>query len=104
MNRDALPDLHEAVLDDATLDELFADVANCTQISEVIAKHGTRQHTPDRSYTLDDARRMLLDGSVLGVQLRYTYEGDQWWDTLMRIPAGVRLVRIRHSFDTPTPL
>ena len=94
--------IHEGILDEATLDQLFSDITQCTQLIEVMVKHDPRAYTPETSFTLDDARRMLNDGSARGVQLRYTYNGAQWWDTLMRTPSGVRLVRIQHDFkDLP---
>jgi hypothetical protein len=91
--------IHEGVLDEATLDQLFNDISQCTELIEVMVKHAPRAYTPEAAYTLEDARRMLDDGSAMGVQLRYTYNDVQWWDTLIRTPAGVRLVRIQHDFS-----
>ena len=97
MNQATLPAINEALLDPGTLNQLFEDIGRCTHLIEVIVKQGPRTQTPDGSYTLSEARRMLEDGSVMGVQLRYSYDGAQWWDTLMRTPEGVRIVRIRHD-------
>ena len=95
-----LPAINEAVLDTATLNQLFEDVSQCTHLIEVIVKHGPRSQTPDANHSLDDAKRMLEDGSAMGIQLRYSFEGAQWWDTLIRTPAGVRIVRIRHDAES----
>lgn len=97
-----LPDLHQAVLDAATIDQLFADIDQCAELIEVMVKPAARAHTPQiTSCSLAQARRLLDEGDALGVQLRYGYQGAQWWDTLMHTPQGVRLVRIRHALDLP---
>lgn len=92
-----LPEINEAILDKATLDQLFDDVSQCTHLIEVIVKHDRRSQTPDANYTLHQARQLLEDGSAMGIQLRYQYDNAQWWDTLMRTPTGTRIVRIRHD-------
>lgn len=94
-----LPELNEAILDTDTLNQLFEDISRCTHLIEVIVKQGPRSQTPDATHTLDDAKKMLEDGSVMGVQLRYSYDDGQWWDTLIRTQAGVRIVRIRHDAE-----
>ena len=92
----ALPELTQAVLDDATLDQLFVDLASLTQVLEVSAKYAERGYVaPEASrLTLADARVLLARRAVRGVQIRYRYDGTEWWDTLMLTPAGVRIVRI----------
>jgi hypothetical protein len=93
-----LPELNQALLDDATLERLFHDLAACTEIVEIIPKFAQRRMVEPGTVSLDDARCLLRDGSVRGVQVRYRYQGADWWDTLMVTDAGVRLVRIRHDF------
>lgn len=92
-----LPAINESILDTDTLNQLFEDVRRCTHLIEVIVKHGPRAQIPDATYTLDDAQQLLEDGSVMGVQLRYSYDGAQWWDTLIRKQAAIHIVRIRHD-------
>ena len=92
-----LPVINEAILDTDTLQQLFEDVRQCTHLIEVIVKRDPRVQTPDANYTLDQAIQMLNDGSAMGIQLRYSFDGAQWWDTLMRTPGGTRIVRIRHD-------
>lgn len=96
-----LPDLNEAVLDAATLEQLFRDLEACVQITEIIPKLAERRMVTDQTskLTLAQARELLLSGKARGIQIRYRYEGADWWDTLMQTPQGVRLVRIRHEFD-----
>jgi hypothetical protein len=50
---------------------------------------------PHTSPTLDEAEELFLSGRARGLQLRYEFEGFPWCDTLMRVAAGVRLVRIK---------
>ncbi len=92
-----LAPLHESILDDATVDQLFQDIASLTQVIEVIPKTSDRGYVPEHSIPLEDAREMLRQGAVRAVQIRYVYDGVQWWDTLMVHPRGVRVVRISHD-------
>lgn len=95
-----LPSINEAILDANTLGQLFEDVSRCTHLIEVIVKRDPRSQTPDATYTLDEARQMLEEGAAMGIQLRYSYDDAQWWDTLIRTQAGIRIVRIRHDMGT----
>ena len=93
-----LPDLQQAVLDEATLADLFRDIELATELIGVTRKEGPETRAADDSLTLAEAHQLLRTGQTRSVQLRYRYEGVQWWDTLIRMPTGVRLVRVRHDF------
>ncbi len=94
-----LPDLHQGVIDHATLDQLVIDIETCTELLEVIPKYGAdRQVAESEVMELRLAVSQLKDGALRGVQIRYIHEGSQWWDTLMATAQGVRLVRIKHDF------
>jgi hypothetical protein len=88
----SLPPLYESVLDDATLDALFADVGSLEDIV-VTVKGGATEHAADAPVDLPSAREALAVGRVRGVQLRYVHEGITWCDTLIRVAGGARLVR-----------
>lgn len=92
-----LPDLQKADLHPDTLRELFRDVAEHTELVSVTLKGVAEQYTDERPVDLGRAEALLGAGEVRGVQIRYRFDGAQWWDTLMRTPKGVRLVRIRHG-------
>ncbi len=92
-----LPGLHQAVLDEPTVRRLFADLQACAEVFEVRAKQAAREQTRDEQILLDEARDRLLDGSARGVQVRYRYQGEEWWDTLLRTESGFRLTRIRQD-------
>ena len=96
-----LPDLNQATLDWAGVVALLRDIATCTEVTEIIPKALAQGYvTEGVVLTLADARRMLEERAVRGLQIRYRYEGADWWDTLMVLPNGWRLVRIRHDFTT----
>ena len=92
-----LPPLQQTVLDVATADALFRDLAACTRVTAVLPKYARNQHTGPDSLTLEQARTRLAAGLLLGVQIRYAYDGHSWCDTLLRRPAGLTLVRIRET-------
>ena len=93
------PELLQSVLGPEELDALFRDIGTLTQVLEVIPKYGPRDYAPESAsaLTLDAARDLLSSGAVRGLQIRYIHEDAQWWDTLLRTPEGVRIVRIRHD-------
>lgn len=93
-----LPQLQQTVLDELTLDQLLFDIAGIGEQIEVSFKGGPLQHatpSPDPGQGLLQARAALMEGTVLGVQIRYSYQGLRWLDTLLRASGGVRLVRMQ---------
>jgi len=97
-----LPELQQATFDAAELENLLRDIAACARLTEVIPKYAaTGCVTEAPTLTLEDGRRLLLEGAARAVQFRYRYEDADWWDTVMALPGGqFRLVRIRHDFDS----
>lgn len=95
---DTLPDLHQATLDVETVEQLFRDIESCAQITEIIPKFAARALVPAAcALTLAAARELLVSGQFRALQLRYRYDGADWWDTLQVLPEGFRLARIRHE-------
>ncbi len=93
MDEAPLPDMFQADLDDAGVDELFTDLAAHADVQHIRMRDGP---TPDGcATTLGEARAHLLSGEVSGVQIIYRFDGEGWLDTLMRTDAGIRLVRVR---------
>ncbi len=97
-----LPELRQATFDAAELETLLRDIGACAQITDVIPKYSATGHVPENAtLTLEDGRRLLLDGGARAVQFRYRYQDADWWDTVMALPGGqFRLVRIQHHFDS----
>ncbi len=93
--REALPPIWKSELDPAGCDALFVDLEQVEMLG-VVLRGGPRDMAPDPTKTsLSDARAALGAGSA--VQLRYRWEGQEWWDTLTPRQSGVvALVRIRH--------
>ena len=95
-----LPDVHEAMLDEATERSLLTDIEALTELLGVTVKGAATQRVPDRAWTLAEALAAWRAGAARGLQLRYRHEGLEWWDTLLRTPSGTRLVRIAQRFTT----
>ncbi|HEX8441759.1 hypothetical protein [Archangium sp.] len=94
-----LPQLQDALLDPDTLEQLVQDIQRCTVVKDVLLKGGALMMASERSVPLTEAAEALRQGRVLGVQIRYWYEGADWWDTLMRTPKGIRLIRIENRLQ-----
>ena len=94
-----LPQLQDAILDPETLEQLFQDIQHRAVVHEVLLKGGAAAMASGQSVSLDEARAALQEGRVLGVQIRYWYGEANWWDTLMRTPKGIRLIRIEHRLS-----
>jgi hypothetical protein len=92
-----LPELQQAALDPATLEQLFSDIARCTDVIEVLPKFAAHGRVGDAGLSLEDGRQLLLGGQLRALQIRYVYDGSQWWDTLMSREGQIRLVRIQHG-------
>jgi len=98
-HQDDLPELHDANIDGAVLRQLFEDIATCAELHEVLVRDAPRALSGQGpAYTLEEARDALLDGSLGAVQIRYSFEGVQWWDTIRAQPRGFHLIRIQHDF------
>jgi hypothetical protein len=91
-----LPQLQDALLDPEMLERLFQDIQRCGVVQEVLLKGGAVARASEQSVPLPEALAALREGRVLGVQIRYGYDGSNWWDTLMCTPKGIRLIRIEH--------
>lgn len=85
--------LTTAELDAATLETLFSDIASLTAVDAVLVKGAATAYAGAAG--LEEARR-LFDAGALGLQIRYRWQGEAWWDTLVRLDGGrTRLVRTR---------
>lgn len=90
-------ELQDAVLDRDMVDRLFFDVREAAELLGVTVKGALESMASAEGIDLDAARDALHDGRVAGVQLRYRFEGTEWWDTLLWTRGGIRLVRIDHD-------
>lgn len=92
-------DLNQADLDPDTRDALFADIATHTRVVACLIKGAPAGYAPERQYPLEAARDLLAAGHIRGMQIRYVYQGRQWWDTLIAQGTTTRLVRIAHPIE-----
>lgn len=88
-----LPELQDAVISTAELEVLFADLASHAEIGAIVLKGAATERAAGTA-TLEDAQAALVAGTVRGVQIRYRFDGTGWWDTLLCVPGGFRVVRM----------
>ena len=88
-----LADLQRAVLDESTLDTLLADIAALCVIEAIAFKSGAELYSDNASRSIDEVKPALERGTA--VQLRYTFRGEGWCDTLLPGMTGTLLVRMR---------
>lgn len=94
-----LQDLQNAMLTPELLQAYFLDLEWFAAVAEVLPKYKPNTFVPDEPLTLQTGRALLEGGQLLGLQIRYRFEGATWWDTLLVGPRGIRLVRIQHDFN-----
>jgi len=92
-----MPDVREATLDAPALEALLVDIETLTQLLDVQVKAALTTHGEAQPLTARGAAERLLSGEVRAVQIRYRYQGREYWDTLLRTQRGVRLVRVDHG-------
>jgi len=90
-----LPPLHQGMMDASALDDLFEDLATCTEIIEIRTKSAARAMSEDGACSLQTCRDALGAGTLRAAQIRYRYDADEWWDTFMRTTEGWRVTRLR---------
>ncbi|MBD5780849.1 hypothetical protein IEN85_15225 [Pelagicoccus sp. NFK12] len=93
-----LPDLQQADLDEETLDRYFLDLQECAEVFAVIPKKGPGYVAPT-AVELREGKSLLRSGQARGLQIRYGYQGAEWWDTLIVREGGVRMTRIEQNFS-----
>ncbi|MFU8803468.1 MAG: hypothetical protein ACNA8W_06645 [Bradymonadaceae bacterium] len=94
---DHQPAVNESYLDEETLNQLFDDIEALGQIVLVAIKGHGEARAGGAGVPLRAAYELFTDHGIAGVQIRYLHDGQEWWDTLMHTPDGVRLVRISHD-------
>lgn len=89
--------VYEGMLDATALAALLTDLDTQAEVLDVFVKAGPRSATSAVHTPLRSAFAALESGETSAIQVRYRFAGEEWRDTLLRTPAGVRLVR------APTP-
>lgn len=93
-----MPEMCEGIFDESGVRQLFRDVETCTDLLAVIPKRAPRERVGEAEITLQEGQTLLLRGELRAVQLRYRYQRAEWWDTLMPVKEGYKLLRVRHDF------
>ena len=92
------PEMHRGVIDAETLAQYFRDLEHA-QVFEVLVKGAPQKYAEEGPFSLEQGRQLFDAGTVRGLQIRYLWHGDEWWDTLMHGAQGVRIVRVQHDWD-----
>ena len=92
-----LPEMREAILSRDDVLTLVADLQAHTRISSTLCKAAPQQQTPPHNIPLEAAVERLIERTVSAIQIRYTYDGHEWTDTLLNSPSGIRIVRCQHA-------
>jgi hypothetical protein len=109
MDLSELPPMREAILSEAQVRQLFADIESLAsdillmQRSTRSLRATTSRATASKATTAEQlrtAQNSLLSGNVPRVQIRYHWQEANWIDTLEARDDGVRLVRISHNKPT----
>ncbi|MBI5610992.1 MAG: hypothetical protein HY902_19125 [Deltaproteobacteria bacterium] len=90
-----LPPVHELGLDAGELAQWLADLQAHARVHSVAVKGGPGYAHLSAAEDLADAGAALQSGACAAVQVRYHFDGFDWVDTVNRLPAGARLVRMR---------
>jgi hypothetical protein len=93
------PHLEDATLDDPGVERLFEAVSLAAKLLDVVMRDGlwTAVEEGDASDDAWDRLELARDALRRGafVQLRYLFDGSEWWDTLVPLMDGrVRLLRV----------
>lgn len=82
-------------LDEAGVKAHFASLALLMPAPEVRVKASHTAYSTGAETDLADAVDRLLDARLTAVQVRFEKDGVEVCDTIVRVPGGFRLVRIR---------
>lgn len=88
----------EAEWDREKVGSLFDDLQQAVATKQAEIHHiQVRTSAPgaakDCQATLEEARRLLESDQARAIQIRYTFAGESWCDTLMVFPESIRVVR-----------
>lgn len=90
-----LPELFQGDLSPAQVQRLFSDLESFAEIDGISVKGGPQAYTTGEHTTLAEAAALVQARTVAGVQIRYQYAGQAWFDTLMLRGDATRVVRIK---------
>jgi hypothetical protein len=89
-----LPTIWDKILDSATLDQYFKDLAAHAEMISVQEKQSPTEYVHENTMDLSVAREKVMSGNARAVQIRYRFDEQEWCDTLIRKASGVKLIRM----------
>jgi hypothetical protein len=92
-----VPMMIEGIIDRATLLQFSSDIRSAARLISVREKCGPDALAGPDGQSLESAIERLLTGVARAIQVRYHYDGHDWSDTIVAMPAGFRVVRCRHE-------
>ena len=88
-----LPELLEGLLDTKKLQQLLTDWQEQTVLESVAVKAAAEARAEVTPADLPAVMAQLAAGTIVGVQVRYTFDERAWCDTVMRQGKKFRLIR-----------
>jgi hypothetical protein len=79
--------LQDALLGDAALGQLLFDIEHAARLVAIIVRPLGPGHTAAACGSLAEAHQILIDRRA-GIQVRYEFGGEAWWDTLLPTATG----------------
>ena len=94
LNLDDLPPVHQATLVASQVRDLVRDLSREATGIRLSSASESAENTPE---VLAAAAEKFLAREIKRLQIRYTWQGKFWIDTLDQTADGIRLVRIAHA-------
>ncbi len=91
-----MPEMRQGLLTAAELDALCADLTHLTRIQSIQTRVRGNANAEAGNGSLDEVLQDLWSGNLQAVQVRYTYDGQDWTDTLLRSDCHIRVIRCQH--------
>ncbi|MCB9846437.1 MAG: hypothetical protein H6811_10685 [Phycisphaeraceae bacterium] len=94
-----LPEVVEARLTQAQLTAMCREFEQSVTMHQVLLRADRRDPSPAEAPSFELAIERLIAGDARAIQLRYTFEGGRWLDTISRDAFGFRLIRVQDLTD-----
>ncbi|EMI19924.1 hypothetical protein RMSM_03141 [Rhodopirellula maiorica SM1] len=94
-DQDAAPEILEAHWELEQVFQLFDDLSQGANVQHVQVRTASGGRAQDQSVTLLEAKELLKNGDARAIQIRYTFEAQDWCDTLMVKSDEVHIIRTR---------
>jgi hypothetical protein len=93
------PDVGKSTLTESKLETYFEEVGSLGDITEIRLKGAPRDYATEEAESLQEAKKLLQQGAIRGMQLRYVWRDEPWWDTVLVGDGVYQLVRISPEIE-----